>query len=360
VPADTNEHGHVTAPPAPDLRDVSGPARARARAASGHGSGVELANEASHNGPHDPLTGLRRTPHRGNARRAAHLATPRPVQRGVSRQDAVQRSAATSQIRTAPSRAAVASQDSSGWPQQSITSPSTERNQASTGALAAHSAGVAFVTIGCLLAGGRDERNQLQCARQAATARRRCPPGSSALLRGSRPCPAQKAARAGLDVFAAVAADPDDNERCQEHPVGGEREPRRHHRVPVLGDDVAGVAIDRNGRGSADGGQSGSGEKAWPDPCPPLAHARRESLLLSVSSVCLGRRGERTTSPSPARSAPAGHARQSTDRVSPRHIVGRESRSVRSRGCGQLLQTRSPTTARPSLIGGDVHTGQPL
>jgi hypothetical protein len=59
VPAGTNEHGHVPvrvpAPPAPDLRDVSGPAGQVPAPASGHGSGMEPAHEASRDGRRGPV-----------------------------------------------------------------------------------------------------------------------------------------------------------------------------------------------------------------------------------------------------------------------------------------------------------------
>jgi hypothetical protein len=44
----------------------------------------------------------------------------------------------------------------------------------------------------------------------------------------------------------------------------------------VLGDDVAGVAVARDGRGTADRGQGDNGQKARPDSCPPFAHSFRD------------------------------------------------------------------------------------
>jgi hypothetical protein len=66
--------------------------------------------------------------------------------------------------------------------------------------------------------------------------------------------PAQNAAH-GPNGLAAMAPNPDHDKRGQQHPVSGQREPRRHHRIPMLGDHVAGVAIAGHGRGATDSGQ---------------------------------------------------------------------------------------------------------
>jgi hypothetical protein len=66
----------------------------------------------------------------------------------------------------------------------------------------------------------------------------------------------------GFDGFAAVAADPDDDECGEEHPVGGEGQPGRHDGIAVLGDDGAGVAVAGDRGGAADGGQGDDGEEA--------------------------------------------------------------------------------------------------
>jgi hypothetical protein len=70
--------------------------------------------------------------------------------------------------------------------------------------------------------------------------------------------------------LAAVAPNPDDDQRCQQHPVSDQREPGRHHRIPVLGDDVAGVAVARHSGGTPDRGQGDSGEQLGQIRAPPL------------------------------------------------------------------------------------------
>lgn len=259
-----------------------------------------------------------------------------------------------------PSRAAVASQDSSGRPQQSITSPSTERSQASTGALAAHSAGVAFVTIGCLLAG-----DATSATSSSALARQSGGQSATTMPTGGRPrcCEVRGHARPrrrpgpALTCSPRWRADPDDNERCQKHPAGGEREPRRHHRVP--GDDVAGVAIARKRRGSADDGQSGSGEKSLVRSVP-TARACPSGVAspLRVVGVLETTWGE-DYKPVPCT---LGTCRQraTIDQVSPSthcesriQIIGRED-------VDNFYKPAVPPAARPSLIGGDVHADPPL
>jgi hypothetical protein len=69
-----------------------------------------------------------------------------------------------------------------------------------------------------------------------------------------------------------TAADPDDDERGQKHPIRSECQPRRHHRIPVFGDDIARVTVARHRRGTTDNGQGDNSKKARPDSRPPLPH----------------------------------------------------------------------------------------